>query len=79
MDKVKKSGELNRIEKIAMGIPTNWYEDLVMFFDPSMRGIRSYLTDKDINEIVTKGTGKEHLRNQVSTLMKYLQVTTRGR
>ena len=48
------SGELNRIEKIALGIPTNWYEDLVMFFDPSMRGIRSYLTDKDINEIVTK-------------------------
>ena len=54
----QKSGELDRMEKIALGIPTNWYEDLVMFFDPSMRGIRSYLTDKDVNEIVTKKNWK---------------------
>ena len=54
----ESSGQLDRIEKIAMGIPTNWYEDLVMFFDPSMRGIRSYLTDKDVNEIVTKKNWK---------------------
>ena len=52
------SGELNRIEKIAMGIPTNWYEDLVMFFDPSQRGVREYLNDKTINEIVTKRNWK---------------------
>ena len=54
----EKSGQLDRIEKIALGIPTSWYEDLVMFFDPSMRGIRSYLTDKDVNEIVTKRNWK---------------------
>ncbi len=48
------SGQLDRLEKIALGIPNDLYEDLVMFFDPSMRGIRSYLTDKDVNEIVTK-------------------------
>ena len=48
------SGQLDRMEKIALGIPNDLYEDLVMFFDPSMRGIRSYLTDKDVNEIVTK-------------------------
>ena len=53
------SGQLDRMEKIALGIPTSWYEDLVMFFDPSMRGIRSYLTDKDVNEIVTKRNWKE--------------------
>ena len=52
------SGQLDRMEKIALGIPTNWYEDLVMFFDPSMRGIRQYLTDKDVNEIVTKRNWK---------------------
>ena len=52
------SGQLDRMEKIALGIPTSWYEDLVMFFDPSMRGIRSYLTDKDVNEIVTKRNWK---------------------
>lgn len=52
------SGQLDRMEKIALGIPNDLYEDLVMFFDPSMRGIRSYLTDKDINEIVTKRNWK---------------------
>ena len=52
------SGELDRLEKIALGIPNDLYEDLVMFFDPSMRGIRSYLTDKDVNEIVTKRNWK---------------------
>lgn len=52
------SGQLDRIEKIAMGIPTNWYEDLVMFFDPSQRGIRESLDDKTINEIVTKRNWK---------------------
>jgi len=52
------SGQLDRMEKIALGIPNDLYEDLVMFFDPSMRGIRSYLTDKDVNEIVTKRNWK---------------------
>ena len=53
------SGQLDRMEKIALGIPNDLYEDLVMFFDPSMRGIRSYLTDKDVNEIVTKRNWKK--------------------
>ena len=53
------SGQLDRMEKIALGIPNDLYEDLVMFFDPSMRGIRSYLSDKDINEIVTKRDWKK--------------------
>lgn len=52
------SGQLDRMEKLAMGIPTNWYEDLVMFFDPSQRGIRESLDDKTINEIVTKRNWK---------------------
>ena len=53
------SGQLDRLEKIALGIPNDLYEDLVMFFDPSMRGIRSYLTDNDVNEIVTKRDWKK--------------------
>ena len=52
------------MEKIALGIPTDWYEDLVMFFDPSMRGIRSYLNDSTINEIVTKRDWKRAFKKQ---------------
>ena len=58
------SGQLDRLEKIALGIPNDLYEDLVMFFDPSRRGIRSFLTDDTLNEIVTKRDWKGALKKQ---------------
>ena len=58
------SGELDRLEKIALGIPNDLYEDLVMFFDPSRRGIRSFLTDDTLNEIVTRRDWKRALKKQ---------------
>ena len=58
------SGELDRLEKIALGIPNDLYEDLVMFFDPSRRGIRSFLTDDTLNEIVTRRDWKGALKKQ---------------
>ena len=35
-----------------------------MFFDPSRRGIRSFLTDDTINEIVTRRDWKRALKKQ---------------
>ena len=58
------SGQLDRLEKIALGIPNDLYEDLVMFFDPSRRGIRSFLTDDTLNEIVTRRDWKGALKKQ---------------
>lgn len=58
------SGQLDRLEKIALGIPNDLYEDLVMFFDPSRRGIRSFLTDDTLNEIVTRRDWKLALKKQ---------------
>jgi hypothetical protein len=58
------SGQLDRLEKIALGIPNDLYEDLVMFFDPSRRGIRSFLTDDTLNEIVTRRDWKRALKKQ---------------
>ena len=58
------SGQLDRLEKIALGIPNDLYEDLVMFFDPTKRGIRSFLTDDTLNEIVTRRDWKGALKKQ---------------
>lgn len=58
------SGQLDRLEKIALGIPNDLYEDLVMFFDPSRRGVRSFLTDDTLNEIVTRRDWKGALKKQ---------------
>ena len=58
------SGQLDRLEKIALGIPNDLYEDLVMFFDPTKRGIRSFLTDDTLNEIVTRRDWKGALKRQ---------------
>lgn len=58
------SGGLDRADRILLGVPENSYDDLVMFFDPQERGIRSKLTDKTVNEVVTTGNWAKALNRQ---------------